>query len=86
MASHALNQFLQQTGMTLEQFKQRRKAWLHYDKDVDRLNADIESHNRGVIIICRKCRKVDVEPISHASVCDPVGEQYRRESQDVYWK
>lgn len=81
-----LQSYLKETGMTLEQFKKRKKAWQHYDEDVERLNRDIESHNRGVIIICRKCHKVDVDPIEHASVCDPVGEYHRQEAQAVYWK
>lgn len=81
-----LQAHLQSTGMTIDDFRKRKKAWLFYGKDVDRLNRDIESHNRGVIIICHKCHKVDVHPVDHASECDPEGEYNRQLAQDVYWK
>ena len=67
-------------------FYERKKAWLHYDKDVDRLNQDIVAHNKGVIIICSKCSKVDVHPIYHASKCNPGEEALRAEAQDYLWK
>ena len=75
-----------QPPQDINEKKARKAAWLFYDKDTDRLNRNIIAHNKGVIIICHKCNKVDVHPIYHATKCDPVGEQLRQEAQEVYWK
>lgn len=40
----------------------------------------------AVILVCPRCHKVDIDPENHLDKCDPEGEAYRQESQDVYWK
>ena len=52
-----------------------------FKKRVEQLNK-----SASVIQICSNCGRVDINIMSHWRTCDPAGEQYRRESQDVYWK
>jgi len=81
-----LTTYLEKSGLSLEEFKARKRAWLFYDKDTNRLNRDIENYNKGIILICSKCSKVDINPIKHASDCDPAYEYERQLAQGVYWK
>ena len=39
----------------------------------------------SVIQVCPVCEKIDVVS-GHEKECDPVGEDYRRENQDHWWK
>lgn len=42
-------------------------------------------HGRG-FVVCPDCGRLDINPYTHFSQCDPVAEQYRRESEDNQWK
>jgi hypothetical protein len=44
----------------------------------------LNDYNKGIIIVCPVCRHVDINPFEHFSKCDPIAEQYRRESQEHY--
>ena len=63
-------------------FKENGYNYNRFKKVVDEINK-----TPGYIIqICKKCGKVDINPLTHYRTCDPVGEQYRQESQEVYWR
>lgn len=42
-------------------------------------------HSRG-FVSCPDCGRLDINPYTHFSKCDPVAETYRRESEDNQWK
>lgn len=46
----------------------------------------IDGHNKGLIEICPKCSKVDINVLTHPDTCDPEFENYRREDEDNAWK
>ena len=46
----------------------------------------IESHNKGTIVVCPRCEKVDIDVIRHPEQCSPSEEYERRQANDVYWK
>lgn len=81
-----LQTFLKKKGLTYQEFQDRRAAYYFYGEDVEALNRDIEAYNRGQILICQKCRKVDIDPITHHRDCDPLGEYERQQAQAVCWK
>lgn len=41
----------------------------------------INQYDRGLIVTCPDCRKIDINPVTHVPTCDPEHEEYRREQQ-----
>lgn len=48
--------------------------------------AKLKDYNKGIIVVCPNCHKVDIDVIKHPDNCSPSNEQRRQEAQDVYWK
>lgn len=45
----------------------------------------LNQFNRGGFVICPDCNRLDIDPYTHFSQCDPVAEQSRQEAQEHSW-
>ncbi len=55
-------------------------SYEEFEKEIERFN----NYYRGEILVCDKCGKVDINPADHYKKCDPVMEEYRRQSMSHY--
>lgn len=44
----------------------------------------IAAYDRGVIVICPNCMKIDIDPRKHFMKCNPEEEAHRLESHEYY--
>lgn len=44
--------------------------------------SQIEEYNRGILIVCDKCGKVDINPKTHYLNCDPKREEDKQFYED----
>jgi len=48
---------------------------------IEKAKQVIKDFNKGIIIICPKCGKIDIYPPDHIYKCDPEMEAYLQESR-----
>jgi len=56
------------------------------DRNIDEAKKEIIDFSKGIIIICHRCGKIDINPFTHYSVCNPVYEAYRQENIDHWYE
>lgn len=52
----------------------------------DELTQALDQYHQRGFVVCPDCDKLDIDPYTHFSKCDPQGEQYRQEAENHAWK
>lgn len=62
----------------------RFKVWDEATKDD--IAKMLNEYNRGIIVVCPRCRKIDINPYTHFDNCDPEAQADRVAADEVFWK